>query len=50
MTNLKLGKLSCTVLARVICAQASRQLQIELGPNQQVSILASGVGYGEVKF
>ena len=31
-------------LAPVICAQAYRQLQIELGPNQQVSILASGVG------
>jgi hypothetical protein len=29
-------------------AQASRQLQIEVGPNQQVAIVASDVSYGEV--
>ena len=32
----------------MIWAQSSRQLQIELGANQQVSSVASGVSYGEV--
>jgi hypothetical protein len=35
-------------LAPAICAQAPRQLQVDVGPNQQVSILASNVSYGEV--
>ncbi len=58
MTKLKLRKLSncriqvgiviCAALAPIIWAQASRQLQVEVGTNQQVSILASGVSYGEV--
>jgi hypothetical protein len=35
-------------LAPAICAQAPRQLQVEVGPNQQVTILANNVSYGEV--
>jgi len=35
-------------LALAICAQAPRRLQVEVGPNQQVSILARDVSYGEV--
>jgi hypothetical protein len=35
-------------LAPTVCAQAPRQLQVEVGPNQQVRILASDVSYGEV--
>ena len=31
-----------------MCAQAPRQLQIEVGANQQVSILADDVSYGEI--
>ena len=58
MANLKLKKLAnfrilagmliSTALAPAICAQASRQLQVEVGPNQQEKILASNVSYGEV--
>ena len=58
MTNLKLRNLSnfrlqagiviFAALAPLIWAQASRQLQVEVGTNQLVSILARGVSYGEV--
>jgi hypothetical protein len=58
MANAKLRKLAnfriflavliSAALASVICAQAPRQLQVEVGPNQQLKILASGVSYGEV--
>jgi len=37
-----------TALAPTICAQAPWQLQVEVGPNRQVRILARGVSYGEV--
>lgn len=58
MANLKLknlanfrilaGVLISTALAPAICAQAPRQLQVEVGLNQQVTVLASNVSYGEV--
>ncbi len=60
MANLRTKSLaspSLTILAAVfislalippMCAQAPRQLQIEVGANQQVSILADDVSYGEV--
>src|SRR5438477_549040 len=58
MTDLKLRNLSnfrlqagiviFAALAPLIWAQASRQLQVEVGTNQLVSILARGVSYGEV--
>jgi hypothetical protein len=35
-------------LAPLVFAQGSRQLQVEVGPNQQVKILARDVSYGEV--
>jgi len=35
-------------LAPTICAQTLPRLQVEVGPNQQVTILASNVSYGEV--
>jgi hypothetical protein len=35
-------------LAPAICAQAPHQLQVEVGPNQQVRILAVDANYGEV--
>jgi len=35
-------------LVPAVCAQTSRQLQVEVGPNQQVRILARDVSYGEV--
>jgi hypothetical protein len=35
-------------LASAMCAQAPRQLLVEVAPNQQIRILASGVSYGEV--
>jgi hypothetical protein len=35
-------------LAPTICAQGPRQLQVEVGPNQQIRILARDVSYGEV--
>jgi len=31
-----------------LCAQTRRQLQVEVGPNQQIKIVASDVSYGEV--
>jgi hypothetical protein len=40
--------ISAVLAPAIICAQAPRQLQVEVGPNQQVRILASGVSYGEV--
>ncbi len=58
MGNLKLRKLVnfrnlaapliSAALVPAVCAQASRQLQVEVGPNQQVRILAKEVSYGEV--
>jgi hypothetical protein len=42
------GALIIAALAPVICAQAPRQLQVEVGTNQQISILARDVSYGEV--
>ena len=42
------GVLIIVALAPVICAQAPRQLQVEVGANQQISILARDVSYGEV--
>lgn len=58
MGNLKLRKLVnfrilaglfiSAALAPAICAQGSRQLQVEVGPNQQVRILAKDVSYGEI--
>jgi len=38
--NILPGVLISAALAPAICAQTSRQLQIEVGPNQQVRILA----------
>jgi len=35
-------------LAPAMCAQAPTQLQVEVGPNQQIRILANEVSYGEV--
>ena len=35
-------------LASAMCAQAPRQLLVEVAPNQQIRILARGVSYGEV--
>ncbi len=35
-------------LAPLIRAQAAPRLQVEVGPNQQVKIVASNVSYGEV--
>jgi hypothetical protein len=34
--------------APAMCAQALQQLQVEVGPNQQIGILARDVSYGEV--
>jgi hypothetical protein len=58
MGNLKLRKLAnfrnlagvliSAALAPAICAQGPRQLQVEVGPNQQIRILAKEVSYGEV--
>src|ERR1700687_1634761 len=58
MGNLKLRKLAnfrnlagvliSAALAPAICAQGPRQLQVEVGPNQQIRILARDVSYGEV--
>jgi hypothetical protein len=50
LANLRMlsGALIIAALAPVICAQAPRQLQIEVGANQQISILARDVSYGEV--
>jgi hypothetical protein len=42
------GVLGIAVLASLIHAQAPRHLQVEVGPNQQVLIVASEVSYGEV--
>jgi hypothetical protein len=42
------GVLIIAALAPVIFAQAPRQLQVEVGANQQISILARDVSYGEV--
>jgi hypothetical protein len=42
------GVFISAALAPAMCAQAPRQLQVEVGPNQQVRILASDVSYGEV--
>jgi hypothetical protein len=42
------GVLLIAALAPVICAQAPRQLEVEVGANQQISILARDVSYGEV--
>jgi hypothetical protein len=42
------GVLIIVALAPVICAQAPGQLQVEVGANQQISILARDVSYGEV--
>jgi hypothetical protein len=42
------GVLTIAALAPVICAQAPRQLQVEVGANQQISIVARDVSYGEV--
>jgi hypothetical protein len=35
-------------LASALCAQTPRQLQVDLGPDQKIKILASDVTYGEV--
>jgi hypothetical protein len=58
MAGLKLSKLAnlktlagvfiSGALLPAICAQTPRQLQVEVGPNQQVTILAGGVSYGDV--
>lgn len=50
LVNLRIlaGMLISATLALAICAQAPGQLQVEVGPNQQVSILARDVSYGEV--
>lgn len=58
MTDLKLRKLASlkfggtlfisAALAAATSAQAPPQLQVEVGPNQQVRILARDVSYGEV--
>jgi hypothetical protein len=58
MANLKLrmlpnfkivaGVIISAAVVPAICAQASRQLQVEVGANQQVTILASNVSYGDV--
>ena len=58
MANLKLRKLVnfrnlaamliSAALVPAVCAQASRQLQVEVGVNQHVAILASNVSYWEV--
>lgn len=58
MANLKLRKLVnfrilaglfiSAALVPAICAQSSRQLQVEVGPNQQVRILARDASYGEI--
>jgi hypothetical protein len=58
MANLTIRKLAkfrilagvfiSAALAPTVFAQAPRQLQVEVGPNQQVRILASDVSYGEV--
>ena len=42
------GVIISSALAVAVSAQVPRQLQVEVGPNQQVSILASHVSYGEV--
>ena len=42
------GVFISAALAPAMCAQAPRQLRVEVGPNQQVRILASDVSYGEV--
>jgi hypothetical protein len=58
MGNLKLRKLAkfriqmwlmiSAALAPALYAQAPKQLQVDVGPNQQVRIVASEVSYGEV--
>jgi hypothetical protein len=50
LPNLRIlmGLLISAALAPAICAQGRRQLQVEVGPSQQVRILASEVSYGEV--
>ena len=58
MADLKLRKLVnfrilaglfiSAALVPAICAQASKELQVEVGPNQQVRILARDVSYGEI--
>ena len=42
------GLLISVALAPAIYSQGPRQLQVEVGPNQQVRILASDVSYGEI--
>jgi len=58
MTNLALRKLAnlriflgmfvSALLAPALFAQATPQLQVELGPNHEIRIVASDVSYGEV--
>ena len=55
MANLKLASLKfgvalflSAVVAPAMCAQTPQQLQVEVGPNQEIRILASDVSYGEV--
>ena len=58
MANLTMSKLEnfkilaavflSAALAPAMYAQALRQLQVEVGPNQQIRILARNVSYGEV--
>ena len=42
------GMLVSVALALSLSAQAPRQLRVEVGPDQQIRVLASGVSYGEV--
>jgi hypothetical protein len=42
------GLLISSVLAAAMCAQGRPKLQIEVGSNQEITILASDVSYGEI--
>jgi hypothetical protein len=46
--SIQVGLIISTALAPAIYAQAPKQLQVDVGPNQQVRIIASEVSYGEV--
>jgi hypothetical protein len=46
--RIQAGLIISAALAPAICAQAPKQLQVDVGPTQQVRIVASEVSYGEV--
>jgi len=46
--RIQVGLILSAALAPAIYAQAPKQLQVDVGPNQQVRIVASDVSYGEV--